>query len=417
MSVFLYTIFSFLLRTSIRIASIWNKKAARWVKGRRNIFEELSNKLSGEQTPITWIHCSSLGEFEQGRPVVENIRQRFPGSKLLLTFFSPSGYEIRKDYKGADWVFYLPADSKQNARRFFDIVKPSLVIFIKYDFWYCYLTECKKRNIPLLLVSAIFRKSQPFFKWYGKLHKKMLHCFTHFFVQDENSKYLLASININNVTVSGDTRFDRVLEIAENFQPIELVEKFCKDVNVFVAGSTWLTDEKIISEAIQSIPKLKLIIAPHEIDKDHLLQIKQLFPGAQFYSELSTDDKETTISDILIIDNIGMLSRLYHYATITYVGGGFNKGIHNTLEAAVHGKPVFFGPNYKKFKEAVGLIENEGGISIKNSVELSSVIKNLFSDYHEMKRRSDKAAEFVQQHKGATLKVINYIEINRLLTN
>ena len=366
--------------------------------------------------PIIWVHSSSLGEFEQGRPVIEALRSNYPDSKILLTFFSPSGYEIRKNYRGADWVFYLPLDSGSNAKKFFDIVKPSLVVFVKYDYWYYYLKECKIRKIPLLMVSGIFRKDQPFFKWYGALHQKMLKCFDHFFVQDKDSLQLLESININNVTIAGDTRFDRVSEIAESFKPLEEIEKFCGNSHLFVAGSTWPQDEKIISDSIADFPDLKLIIAPHEIGEKHLQQIETLFPKGTRYSTLTAHNALLT-ANCLIIDNIGMLSRLYQYATIAYIGGGFNKGIHNTLEAAVYGKPVLFGPNYKKFKEAVGLIETGGGVSIASGKQLSSVIKKLLTDKEELQWRSKNSFDFVNQNRGATQKIIRYIEENRLLTN
>jgi len=376
------------------------------VNGRRNIIEVIAGKFVTTHPPIVWVHCSSLGEFEQGRPIIEKLKSRDPDSKILLTFFSPSGYEIRKDFKGVDWVFYLPMDSRSNAKSFIDIIQPSLVVFVKYDYWYYYLAECKKRKIPLVMISAIFRKEQPFFKWYGPLHRSMLKCFSHFFVQDKESSNLLNSVGITNVTVSGDTRFDRVIEIAENFKPIDEIEKFCSDSQVFVAGSTWPSDEKIIKEAVTDFPDLKIIIAPHEIHEVHLNQLKQIFPQAVLYSQFTTHHSP---SNILIIDNIGMLSRLYYYATITYIGGGFDKGIHNTLEAGVYGKPVIFGPNYKKFKEAIGLIEAGGGISVNSSNELSYHLKGLLSDKKELEETSKRSFDFVQQNKGATEKIMNMI--------
>jgi 3-deoxy-D-manno-octulosonic-acid transferase len=411
---FFYNIFLLLYRSGIRIASLWNSKAKLWLIGRKNIFERQNAELSTQNAKLIWFHCSSLGEFEQGRPVIEKLKLKFPDHKILLTFFSPSGYEIRKDYKGADWVYYLPIDSKTNAKRFFDITNPSLVVFVKYDYWYYYLTECKKRNIPLLMVSAIFRAEQAFFKWYGSLQRRMLSCFTHFFVQDENSASLLELINIKNVTVAGDTRFDRVVEIAEKFEPINLVEKFCVDSNVFVAGSTWPNDEKIIKESIAEIPNLKIIIAPHEIHKEHIEKLKSIFPNSVLYSQLNSQNVPP--NNVLIIDNIGMLSRLYHYATIAYIGGGFNKGIHNTLEAAVYGKPVLFGPNYKKFREAIGLIASGGGITISSAMELSTTVKKLIEDKTELELRNRQSADFVKGNKGATEKIIHYIAENRLLT-
>jgi 3-deoxy-D-manno-octulosonic-acid transferase len=418
LSLLFYNIFLFLYKAGISIASLWNEKARLWIKGRKNIFTRLKSDLKTHNQKLIWFHCSSLGEFEQGRPVMENLKKHpaFGGSKLLLTFFSPSGFEIRKDYKGADWIFYLPLESGKNAKKFFDIVNPSLVVFVKYDYWYYYLIECKKRNIPLLMISAIFRKEQSFFKWYGNLQRKMLSCFTHFFVQDKESIKLLKSININNATVAGDTRFDRVTEILEKFQPIAEIEKFVGDSTVLVAGSTWPYDEKFIRDSISGLPDLKLIIAPHEIHKEHLQQIKTIFPEAILYSQLTIHSPQQ-LSSYLIIDNIGMLSKLYHYATITYVGGGFNKGIHNTLEAAVYGKPVLFGPNYKKFKEAIGLIKSGGGFSVSSSDQLSSLLQNILTNKSELDLTSKRSFDFVKENKGATEKILHYIDENRLLTN
>jgi len=416
--VFFYDILLLAFRSGLGIAYLWNKKGKLWLQGRKNIFERINSaladhKLSREKSgsQLTWIHCSSLGEFEQGRPVIENLKTLYPNSKILLTFFSPSGFEIRKDYKNADWVFYLPLDTKINAVKFLDAVKPSLVIFVKYDFWYHYLTECRKRKIPLLLISAIFRKEQPFFKWYGSFHRKMLSCFTHFFVQDENSETLLKSIHLNNVTVAGDTRFDRVISIAETFFPIQEIEKFCGNSKVLVAGSTWPNDEKIIREATESLHDLKLIIAPHEIHKEHLNYLKSVFPDSQLFSQIKIPDPIITGTkyaspNCLIIDNIGMLSKLYHYATITYVGGGFDKGIHNVLEAAVHSKPVIFGPKFQKFKEAFDLINRNAGFSISNKMELENKIGSLLNENEMYSTCCDHAKKYVYQNKGATEKII-----------
>lgn len=417
MTIIFYNIFLLFFRAGIRIASLWNNKANQWLAGRKNIFEILNSELSTNKSKLIWIHCSSLGEFEQGRPVIESFKTNFPNSKLLITFFSPSGYEIRKEYKVADWVFYLPMDSPLNAKKFFDIINPSLVVFVKYDFWYYYLTECKKRNIPLLMISAIFREEQPFFKWYGSFHRKMLSCFTYIFVQDENSETLLNSIDINNVLKTGDTRFDRVAGIAANFQSIEIIEKFCGNSKVLVAGSTWPEDEKIIKEALATNSDIKLIIAPHEVNEKHLDEIKNLFPDAVFFSQLMTHDSQIVNKKIMIIDNIGMLSRLYHYATVAYVGGGFNKGIHNTLEAVVYGKPVIFGPKYRKFKEAVELVRTGSGISITNTADLSKQLETLLKSKDQYEMKCKNSFEFVQQRKGATKRIINYIQENRLFTS
>lgn len=422
LAVFFYNIFLFLYSAGIRLAAPGNKKAKRWLDGRRNIFEQLKEALQIPRSELLWLHCSSLGEFEQGRPLLESLKSsglmRDKNHKILLTFFSPSGYEIRKDYPGADWVVYLPMDSKSNAKKFLDIVNPSLVVFVKYDYWYYYITECKKRNIPLLMISAVFRKDQPFFKWYGGLHRKMLGCFTYFFVQDNESLLLLESAGLKNkASVAGDTRFDRVAAIAENFQPVEEIEKFCGGSPVLVAGSTWPADEKIIKESLADLPELKLIIAPHEIHREHLEHLKSIFSDSLLFSELKMESRKQAACNQLIIDNIGMLARLYRYATITYVGGGFGKGIHNILEAAVHGKPVFFGPNYKKFREATGLIRSGGGVSISNSAELSGEIKKQLADKTMLEQCSKNSFYFVQKNKGATGKILDYMEANRLFTS
>ena len=412
--------------------------------GRKGIWEKLKSEAGSrrsDDSKIIWVHCASLGEFEQGRPLIEKLKAQDAGYKILLTFFSPSGYEIRKNYIGADWVFYLPMDGPQNAKRFMQIVNPSLVIFVKYEFWYYYLKEIKKRNIPLLLVSALFRENSVFFKWYGGLQRKMLFFFDHLFVQNEASKKLLDNISLANAcSVSGDTRFDRVIEIAEQFTPVPGIESFVGDCKTIVAGSTWPEDEEVLQKTITAIndPSLKLIIAPHEINKEHITQLQKLFPGAVLFSEITNDNKQLAIdnrqlanntrqlttsiqhpasSNILIIDNIGMLSRLYKYAYITYIGGGFGKGIHNTLEAAVYGKPVVFGPAYHKFNEAIDLINNEGAISINNTENCILIIQKLVTDNSAYAKSCESSKEYVYANKGATNKIMEYIQEKRLLTN
>lgn len=366
------------------------------------------------------MHCASLGEFEQGRPVLEKLKSQNPNSKFLLTFFSPSGYEIIKKYKGADWIFYLPMDGPQNARRFLQIVRPSLVIFVKYEFWYYYLKTIKQTNIPVLLVSALFRENSGFFKWYGGLQRKMLSFFTHLFVQNEASKKLLDTIGFgDNCTIASDTRFDRVIEIAEAAATIPEIETFIGNSKSIIAGSTWPDDETILQQTIKAInnPSLKLIIAPHETNKEHISQLLKLFPGALLHSDLTHETDSNKSSNVLIIDNIGMLSRLYKYAYITYVGGGFGKGIHNTLEAAVYGKPVLFGPAYQKFNEAVELIQKGGAVSVSNSQECINVVQRLLQDEKEYLKSSNSAKEYVYSNKGATEKIVRYIQEKRLLTN
>ena len=418
MTNFLYTIFLQLFRIAILVASLWDKKAQLWIKGRKKLLSRLQNDLSDNHSKIAWMHCSSLGEFEQGRPILESLKQHDRKIKILLTFFSSSGFEVRKNYSGADWIFYLPMDSPSNAKIFLDTANPSLVIFVKYEYWFYYLTECKKRKIPLLLVSGIFRSTLPFFKWYGSFHRKMLDCFTHFFVQDENSINLLHSIQLNNCTVSGDTRFDRVITIKENFTPFPAIEKFISNSKVLIAGSTWQKDENIISEAFESSPhRLKLIIAPHEIHQNRLQEIKNNFPNSVLLSEFSTINSTDKVYDCLIIDSIGILANLYHYSTIAYIGGGFNNGIHNTLESAVHGKPILFGPKFEKFNEANFLIKEKSAFCITNATSLKKQIDILLNDAVVYENCCLKSKEYVQKQKGATQIITAYIQENLLLTN
>jgi 3-deoxy-D-manno-octulosonic-acid transferase len=412
LSVFLYNIFLSLMKAGIHLASLFGGKAEKWVSGRKNIFEKLEKAILGDSR-IIWMHCASLGEFEQGRPVLEKLRIQYPGYQLLLTFFSPSGYEVQKNYKGADWVFYLPVDGPRNAKRFLEIVKPSLVIFVKYEFWYYYLKKIKYRDIPLLLVSALFRKDMSFFKWYGGLQRKMLSRFDHLFVQNELSRKLISRIGLTNIcTVSGDTRFDRVAAIAENFQPIPLIEQFARNSKLIVAGSTWKEDEEVLQKAFAGIhdPSLKLVIAPHEINDSHIAELQKLFPDSILFSALGTG-QQSPAGNVLIIDNIGMLSRLYYYGYITFIGGAFRKsGVHNVLEAAVYGKPVLYGPEYKKYSEAVALIESGGGICIHNASECADIIQLLLQNENGYKERARKSLNYVSQNKGATERIAEFIK-------
>lgn len=369
-------------------------------------------------SPIIWMHCSSLGEFEQGRPLLEKLKIQYPSYKILLTFFSPSGYEIRKNYQGASYIFYLPMDSEKNAIQFFEIVKPRLILFVKYEFWFYYLREAKKQQVPLLLISGIFRHAQPFFKSYGSFHRQMLVYFTHLFVQNNKSVSLLNSINFDkNVSLTGDTRFDRVVEIAQNFQSIPSIKSFCFGSDVIVAGSTWTEDDKELAHFANSQTAVKFIIAPHNIGKDRLVECRKLYKHSILFSNLTTPNLAPNINTI-IIDNVGMLSRLYKYATVTYVGGGFGAdGVHNVLEAAVYGKPVVFGPEYSKFFEAVELVEAGGGISIENALELEAEFENLLKKKEEYKEASEAAIKYVYSKKGSTEKILQFIYRNRLLTN
>lgn len=367
------------------------------------------------------MHCASLGEFEQGRPLLEAIKVKYPACKIVLTFFSPSGYEIRKNYAGSDKILYLPMDGASNAERFIEALKPDLVLWVKYEYWYYYLNELSRRKIPVLLVSGIFRESQPFFKWYGGFWKKILGSFEHLFVQTENSKNLLETIQVNNkVTVTGDTRFDRVISIAEKWEPLsETLAQFCEGHKVIVAGSTWEEDEEELMHYARTYPHIRFIFAPHEVSDERIKDLQQEFPEGILYSTLVNRQAGTIIkSNVLIVDNIGMLSRLYHYANIAYVGGGFNQsGIHNILEAAVYGKPVVFGPVYEKFAEARDLVEAGGAFSIENALELEALLNKLLDNEEELKAASDIARDYVLQQQGATEKIMQYIYTNRLLTS
>jgi len=450
-SKFLYNLFLVLYSIGIRVSSLWNPKAKKWLTGRRNIFAAINNQLStanaqrptpnGQRTTANvktiWMHCASLGEFEQGRPLMEELKSyASTGSsakiKTVLTFFSPSGYEVMKDYSGVDHVYYLPMDSKGNAKKFLDAVDPSLVLWVKYEYWFYYLSEIKQRNIPAILVSGIFRPGQPFFTWYGGIWKKMLETFTYFFVQNTASKQLLESLGFrDNVLVNGDTRFDRVLEIAANFTDVPCMNTFCGNSPVIVAGSTWDEDEIELLHFVKVNPQIKFIIAPHEISAARLTDVKAAFPDSLFYSELvktggmsTVNEQRSTNNDplpsphVLIIDNMGMLSRLYQYATVTYVGGGFGAdGVHNVLEAAVYGKPVVFGPEYEKFNEAVELLQAGGAVSVDGPVSLEKILQKLLTDDAERKNTGDAARQYVMNHRGATRAIMQFIQEKRLLTS
>ncbi len=418
----IYNIFIFLYPKAAWLISSKNVKAAQWIAGRKNLFSLLEKAFRNNQDKVIWIHCSSLGEFEQGRPLIESIKKKNKQHKILLTFFSPSGYEVRKDYTGADWIFYLPMDSKINAKKFYAIVRPSMIVFVKYEFWYYYLNEAKKRNIPLLLISGVFREEQPFFKWYGSFHQQMLCCFTYLFIQNQSSAELLNSIGFkNNITVCGDTRFDRVIDIAEQFATIEIIERFVQNNQVIVAGSTWTEDDEELDHYANTHPEIKFIIAPHDIDEDRIKECLSLYKNAILYSEIvnrkSQDENIDLHKNVLIIDNVGMLSQLYKYATICYVGGAFgDDGVHNVLEAAVYSKPVVFGPEYDKYFEAIELIDANGAFSIENALEAESVFNKLLNEEDTYKRMSADAGNYVRSKAGATEKILKYIYEKRLLT-
>ena len=423
MSITVYNLFLFLYRLGMQVIAPWNPKAKQWLAGRKDFFEKLRFSIGKTSSPVIWMHCASLGEFEQGRPLLETVRMNYPGYRILLTFFSPSGYEVKKNYEGADYIFYLPMDSRNNASKMLEIVNPAMVLWVKYEYWYYYLSAINKRNIPLLLISGIFRPDQLFFKSYGSLHRKMLTCFTHLFVQSNDSKQLLNSIGISQqITVSGDTRFDRVVQIADNFSSIALIEDFCANHPVIVAGSTWPDDEEELDHYANTHPHIKFIIAPHEIYEEHLKEIEKLFHRSIRYSQLNNSQQGLIDilqkPNVLIIDNIGMLSRLYNYATITYIGGGFgDDGVHNVLEAAVYAKPVVFGPEYDKYIEAIELVENGGAFPVEHALELEKKINHLLCNKEDYERASKAAGDYVHNNMGATKKIMSYIQANRLLTN
>lgn len=390
---------------AVYIASFFKKKAKLWINGRNNqVFERINGCF--------WFHFASLGEFEQGRPVLEHFRAFQPDKKIVITFFSPSGYEIRKNTPLADFVYYLPLDTAANAREFIDAIQPEFAIFTKYEYWYHFYNEMHGRNLPLYIISGIFRPGQVFFKWYGGLNRKILGFVNWFFVQDERSKTLLQQLNINNVTISGDTRFDRVWANAEQPKAITTVKEFTNGHKVFIAGSTWPQDERLIAALTSQYPNWKFIIAPHEISEEKISTLIALLPpgSAIRYSQLSSSQSPISNHQSLIIDNIGMLSSLYQYGDIAYIGGGFGAGIHNTLEAAAFGLPVIFGPNYSKFKEAHDLVALQAGFSIASEGELKAVTNNLVNDQIFYSGASSKIKAYLKEHTGATAIIVEHIK-------
>lgn len=386
----------------LKFVALFNYKAKLFTSGRKNIFQEIAKKVNPQDRPV-WFHFASLGEFEQGRPVLEAIKLKQPDQKIIVTFFSPSGYEVRKNYALAE-IFYLPLDTASNAKKFIDLINPKQAIFTKYEFWHHYFKVLNERRIPLYLISGIFRPNQVFFKWYGGFYRNILKYVTHFFVQNEESLSLLNNIGINSVSLAGDTRFDRVHENAQQPKKLELIEKFCGEATIFIAGSTWLPDEKLLVSLVEKHPDWKFIIAPHEIGEKRINEIAELFPEAIRFSNLKSQISNLK-SQILIIDNIGMLSSLYQYAKIAYIGGGFGTGIHNTLEAAAFGLPVIFGPKYDKFQEAKDLMEIDAAKSISNNDELL----NAFEYFKANERASATAKNYVKEKTGATEMILSKV--------
>lgn len=409
-----------LYRTGVALAAaMGNGKAALWLSGRRHWQEKMQQQLAGAG-PLVWFHAASLGEFEQGRPVIEAIRQQYPGYKILLTFFSPSGYEVRKDYKGADFVYYLPLDTRRNARQFIQTAQPRLAIFIKYEFWYHFLTELYRQKVPVLLISGIFRPEQAFFKFYGGLFRRLLQQLTYIFVQDQLSLKLLQQAGISHTAIAGDTRFDRVWALQQETVSLERIPVFTAGRKTVIAGSTWPEDEQLLAAwwAQYARPDRCLILAPHEIGEEHIKQVETLFPGAVRYSALSVGQPLKETASVLIIDNIGLLSALYRYARVTFVGGGFGKeGIHNILEPATYGKPVLFGPVHHKYPEAAALLEAGGGASVKDLPALIQQMELLLEDDAACTQKGKLAGQYVAANKGATDKILLYIQEKRFLTS
>jgi 3-deoxy-D-manno-octulosonic-acid transferase len=389
---------------TIWIASFFNKKARLWINGRKEqAFIRYSESI--------WFHFASLGEFEQGRPVLEEIRRIYATDKIVITFFSPSGYEIRKHTPLADAVYYLPLDTAKNAREFIDAINPKMAVFTKYEYWYHFFNEMHVRDKPIYVISGIFRPGQIFFKWYGGLHRKILGFVNYFFVQDERSKQLLLAIGISNVTVSGDTRFDRVWENALHPKQIPAINEFKNDHKIFIAGSTWPEDEKLVAGLVTQYPNWKFIFAPHEVSEEKVNKLVGLLPDASAirYSQISNLTSQISNLKIIVIDNIGILSSVYQYGDIAFIGGGFGAGIHNTLEAAAFGLPVIFGPNYTKFKEAHDLIDLKAGFSIGDESELKAITGKLINDDVFYDTSSKETAAYVKAHTGATMTIIKRI--------
>jgi 3-deoxy-D-manno-octulosonic-acid transferase len=410
MNEYLYTLALQMYAVLIRQASLWNPKARQWINGRKGLFKQIAKALETNTATIAWFHCASLGEFEQARPVIEEFRKRYPAYKIFLTFFSPSGYEVRKNYPGADYIFYLPLDTRHNASQFIRLVKPAIAFFAKYEFWYHYLTQLNKEDIPAISFSAIFRKEQIFFKKHGQFFRNILKDFDHIFVQNSQSAVLLQEIGIQQVTIAGDTRFDRVQAICEQKKELPLVQRFKNSQKLLVIGSCWPQDMAVLIPFLNHFAQpLKVLIAPHEIHAEEIqtLQKELLIKSVRF-----SQAQESTVADfdVLIIDNIGMLSSLYQYGEFAYIGGAFGKGLHNILEAATFGMPVFFGPAYQKFQEAKDLIDSKAAISITNTEEFSTQFTYLYTHEPVRLEKAAVARKYVQQNTGATQKILDYCQ-------
>lgn len=397
----LYNFFLAVYAKLVAVVALWNPKAKQWTDGRKDIFSRMAERISPEDR-IVWIHVASLGEFEQGRPVIEEIKRNHPQYKVLLTFYSPSGYEIRKNYEGADYIFYLPNDTPSNVKRFMEIAHPEVAIFVKYEFWLNYLRQLKARGTRTFLISAIFRKDSIFFKWYGNAWRQALESFEQIFVQNEESRQLLHDIGFDNVIVAGDTRFDRVAAIAKAARKLPVVEQFKGESRLFVAGSTWGPDEDILQELINQNKEIKFIIAPHEMDEGRMAKIiANSHKGAIRYTQCN-EQTDFTDYQVLILDTIGMLSSVYGYAAWSYIGGGFGVGIHNTLEAATFALPIAFGPKYEKFKEARDMVALGAATKVTSAEELIEWFTPLRDESVTLDRVSSIAKDYTLKNQGAT---------------
>ena len=406
----MYNIVIFLYLCGVAVVSLFNEKVRKMWRGERDAIRTIKEKID-PNAKYVWFHAASLGEFEQGRPLMEQLRREHPEYKILLTFFSPSGYEVRKNYEGADIICYLPLDTILNARRFLRTIRPVMAFFIKYEFWYNYLHILRHRGVPVYSVSSIFRPGQVFFRWYGRQYSHVLKCFTHFFVQNEVSRDLLSTIGIENVTVVGDTRFDRVLQIKNAAKQLSIVEQFKGSNKCFIAGSSWQPDEDIFIPWLNEHKDWKLVIAPHVIGEDHLQQIEKMLKGRKVvrYTEATEDNVKD--AEVLVVNCFGLLSSIYRYADVTYVGGGFGVGIHNTLEAAVWDVPVFFGPNNQRFREAQGLKACGGGLEIGNADDFRRYMQGFVEHPEVMKELGEKAGAYVASLSGATQKVLSSVQL------
>ncbi len=406
---FFYNIAVHLYVFAIRLASMANAKAKQWITGRSGQFARMK-AVASKHDRIIWFHCASLGEFEQAKPVIEAVKNLYPGYKILLTVFSPSAIEQAKRYPFADLVFFLPSDKAANAKKFVNIFRPKLAVFVKYEFWYNYINELYKRKIPLIMISAIFRPGQYFFKHYGGWFRGQLNKVTCFFVQNESSSRLLEKAGIHHYEIAGDTRFDRVISIAEQGSAVPGIKSFKGDALLLVAGSTWPADEEVLLSIMKQNPGLKTIIAPHEIHPERIREIKERFSAFRPLPYSTYEKESSKTGDVLIIDSIGLLSRLYRYADAAYVGGGFGAGIHNLAEAAVYGVPVMFGPNHKRFREATELLETGGGFTFSNRKEAVEIAHKLFNDPLFREAAGKKAADYIYKNKGATQSVVEKIK-------